>query len=265
MTKEQIRLFKTAVKNNEINLLFFDIETKYMLARIWRLGKNYIDHKQLVEGTESKIISIQYHNNFGKTKFLQWEKVGQNKFDDKKMLIKFVNDVVNGADIIIGQNAIDFDKKTVQERLKIHKLPAFKADFMLDTLILSRSTFNTPSHKLDYRSAQQRLGGKHRMEMSDWVDVVERGVPATKKMIPYGIKDDEDTAKIFWAELPYYNFPRAVITRILQLLVNRTGYLDKSKCMKCQRRRQGKYNLKTIRKAGLEYFECLNCSDVWES
>ena len=212
------KFLKEAISNG-LKLLTYDIETSHMLVRTFYIGsKVSIFHKQIKK--PSQVISIQYKWATDKhAKYLVWDKVDTNEFDDSNMLKEFSTNILPNADIIVGQNNDRFDFTTLNERAKALKLEILDQKPSIDILKLSRKSFRAASHKLDFRSQQQGLGGKITMVDDDWVDIEERGVSPTKKMIPYGLKDVEDTEKVMWNELPYYkDLPSAVEKTILSFL-----------------------------------------------
>jgi DNA polymerase elongation subunit (family B) len=135
------------------------------------------------------------------------------------MIEEFVTNVLSKADVIVTQNGDKFDLVILNERAKALKLSVLDQKPSIDILKLSRKSFRAVSHKLDYRSEQQGLGGKITMVDNDWVDIEERNVPVTKKMVPYGLKDVVDTEKLLWKELPYYkDLPVSVEKTVLSFL-----------------------------------------------
>lgn len=206
---------KEAIKNG-MRVLTYDIETSHMIVRTFYIGpKVNIMHKQVK--VPNKVITIQYKWAHEKqARYLVWDRVSDKfddarNFDDANMIEEFATNILSKADIVITQNGDKFDYVVLNERAKALQLPIFNVLPSLDILKLSRKSFKAASHKLDYRSEQQGLGGKRVMIDQDWVDIEENGVPAEKEMVPYGLKDTIDTEKLFWRELPYYkDIPVAV-------------------------------------------------------
>ncbi len=73
-----------------------------------------------------------------------------------------------------------------------------------------RRYFRLPSQSLDYISNQLGLGGKIKMEMQDWIDIVTKnanGEKSLKKMTKYCRKDVEDT-RTLWNRLSKHFEPK---------------------------------------------------------
>jgi hypothetical protein len=253
LTAEQILLFKKKVLSGEINMITFDLETSISQFYSFSAGKQYVDPKSQVDGTETKIMSAQYMQSLtGKPKFFAWEFNTKTKTGDDSDVVRNIVEIVNKADIVVGQNSDSFDIKVLQERAKLLRLPPVTIDFSIDTLKNSRRSFRTISHSLDARSKQYKLGGKHRMYRDDWIDIVEGKVSVLDKMIPYGLKDVKDDDKILWLDLPYYNFSKAIVSKILRLIEwGKTS----DKCPHCEKTKHKKFD---VFKRG-KYLHCNNC------
>lgn len=236
------------------SLIYLDIETRPMKAWIWGLGKQVVTHKQIAE--ESKIISIQWmFEGDKKVSYLTWDK----KQDDKKMLELFV-DIANTAKVAITQNGKDFDLKVLRWRLNVHQLKPLNDLVIIDTLKLSRQAFRPASHKLDYRSKIYGLGGKIRMELEDWIAVVERKKGALEKMVKYGCKDIPDLRSIFWRELPLY--PKLPISLAVLLYPKEKDARDR--CPKCASNRQSRFNTYPTMVNNKRVIKCRNCGNIWK-
>lgn len=269
--KLRIKYFKAAIKNG-MKLVTFDMETSHATVRTFYIGsKVSIPASAVIHPT--KIITVQYAINNGKPKYLAWDKVsnkfeGSGNFDDASMVEEFTTSIYNEADLILTQNGDGFDHKILVERAKVHKTtPPTRTIPSIDILKLSRAAVRPMSHKLDYRSKQQGLGGKHAMRDSDWVDIEERGVSVMKKMVPYGLKDITDTYNLFWKELPYYkDIPKAIESVVLKFLTGgeyaHPGRVKKTVCPKCRKKRRLATDITFLR--GNTYL-CNNCGKKFNS
>ena len=182
-------------------VLFYDIETTPLLAWVWQCGEQVIRHGQLHDDRNMwDIICITYCYNDGKpAKHLDFD---YDKQDSTKMIKEF-DKLVAEADIVIGKNNKRFDDKMVNAIRMFKDLPC-NPDWIKYTGDLEkqlRKYFRLPSQALDYISAKLGFGGKIKMEMRDWVDIVTRhptrGRKAFNKMIKYGKKDILDTRNIY--------------------------------------------------------------------
>lgn len=267
LTEEQIKLFRQAVESGQIEVLLYDLESSPSKFWGWGTGEQYVAYNMLVEGTETKVITAQYKRLLVDTeaKYLVWDWDGKNGGNDASLVEETIR-LINNADIVIGQNINSFDNKVLQERAKVLRLPPINVDFAIDTLTNSRKSFKSMSHKLDYRSKQHGLGGKIKMEMQDWIDIVEGRTSPEEKMIPYGLKDVEDTEEVFWRELPYWNLPKTTVNKILKLIVglspSKSGN-NRPKCLHCEKIKKPKFDVEVIKGSdnGV-YIQCNRCNEV---
>jgi len=259
------RFLKEAIKNG-MKVLTYDIETSHMLVRTFYIGQKVSLHHHQVK-VPSKVITIQYKWAHEKrAQYLEWNKVDTKyddgrSFDDSSMIEEFATNVLSQADLVITQNGDKFDFAVLNERAKALKLSLLDQKPSIDILKLSRKSFRAASHKLDYRSHQQGLGGKIKMIDEDWVDIEEKGVPVSKKMAPYGLKDTTDTERLTWKELPYYkDLPVTVEKVILSFLTNSslTKKEDKPFCPVCAKIKKPKFNVE-VKKGKIH---CLNCGEI---
>jgi DNA polymerase elongation subunit (family B) len=267
--EKRVEYFKLAIKRG-MTFLGWDIETSHMLVRTFYIGQKVrLGTDQIVAPT--KVISIQYQNaKHKKAKYLEWDKVsdeiGSNGFDDSSMIEEFITNIFPEADIQLTQNGDAFDFKILNERAKVLGLPPVPNIPSLDILKLSRRSVRAVSHRLDYRSKQQGLGGKIKMYDQDWVDIEENDVPVSKKMGPYGCKDVEDTLELFWAELPYYkDLPLKIEQIVLDYLVgpgNRNPLRNKKVyCPSCRNKRRLASDVRQINR---KKYECNRCTEVFK-
>ena len=88
-----------------------------------------------------------------------------HKFDDKKLLIE-ASKLLSEADIIVGHFASVFDRRFIQGRLLINKLPPIPPVKMRDTCMLARSIANYSSNRLKHLA--RILDLEHQKLENDW-------------------------------------------------------------------------------------------------
>lgn len=196
---------------NDPKICFYDFETTYLLARIWRPGKQVVRHDQLDDRQSAyKIISVAYCFNDDKpAKVIGW---GYHKQDSAGVIAKF-NRVLKREkpDIVIGKNSDHFDVKHANAQQWLNRLEPFPEWALItdDVEKQIRRAFALPSYSLDYVSKQLGLGGKKKMEFQHWIDIVEKINPESyKTMLEYNIKDTEDTRALYYSIKPYILQPK---------------------------------------------------------
>ncbi len=191
-------------------ILFYDIETKPLQAWIWSPGKQYVGHKQLVsQHSRYGIICITYCWNDGKpAKAIVWDYETQ----DTGPVVAEFDEIIKQADWTIGKNSDRFDTKMINAARMFAGLPGMPewTKYKDDLEVQMRRYFRLPSQSLDYISDQLGYGGKIKMEMQDWIDIVEKnenGQKKLNKMVKYGKKDVEDT-RALWNQLSEHFDPK---------------------------------------------------------
>lgn len=189
-------------------ILFYDIETKPLLAYIWRLGEQVVNHKQLAKwGYRYDIICISYAWNDGTpAKVIHW---GYEEQDSRRVIQEF-DKIIKQADITIGKNSDRFDVKHINSQRLLHNLPPLPdwMDYTDDLERQIRKYFAFPSYSLDYISKELGLGGKVKMEFQDWIDIVEKlNKKSFIKMCDYNKKDVEDT-RALWNKIQPHIKPK---------------------------------------------------------
>jgi hypothetical protein len=228
--KITLKEFKKAVDNG-MKVLHLDCETSPAVVYTHYIGsKTSISHSQIK--SDSLIICVQYMWDSEKeAKYIPWEKIN-GKWDDKSALEEISN-LINEADIIVGQNINDFDMKVLNNRLMLNRLTPIDNNNTIDVLKLSYRSFKKLSHKLDYRAHVLGQAGKNKMEFKDWINVLEGKVPVSRKMAPYGCKDVEETKKVFYREFEYYKDLPAKIKKIIKSYLGTEEKLQLTKCVRC--------------------------------
>jgi len=189
--------------NKKPKILFYDIETAPLKAWVWSCGKQVVRHTQLDKHhSRYGIICITYcWNDSGPVQCIDWGYEDQNT----EYVVEQFDKLIRQADHTIGKNSDRFDTKMINAARMFAGLPGMPewTKYTDDLEVQMRRYFRMPSQSLDYISQQLGLGGKVKMEMQDWVDIVEKnenGKNALAKMIKYGKKDTADTRTI-WNKL----------------------------------------------------------------
>lgn len=213
------------------NVLFYDIETGLLLANVFRPGEQVVRSNQLIDSTlVTPIITISYAMNKEPVQCLKVDPKDPNS--THKIMEKFKT-LIDSADIVIGKNNHRFDDKHINTQAMLMGLDLGeawlnKSDDLEKQL---RRYFAFPSNSLDHISRTLGLGGKDKMDFSDWVsikqymdcmaaremfgeegsraiaevmyvsrleNIIKKGIKALNKMAKYNKKDVEDTRTIWY-------------------------------------------------------------------
>lgn len=136
---------------NQLKVLCLDLESSPLEVYSWSLGEVHIPLEFLkrdwtvmawaAHWVGEPVENIMYMDNRGR----------RDIYYDKG-LIKGLVDLMNQADIIIGQNVKSFDIRKLAARAIFHGLPPFRPVKITDILTEERRVFAFTSHKLAYKT-----------------------------------------------------------------------------------------------------------------
>jgi uncharacterized protein YprB with RNaseH-like and TPR domain len=165
--EESVRKYISKIKNKKAwkaqtgdlplrdqKVLFFDIETSYVKAKVWRPGKQHVNVSN-IEGVP-RIICVSYKwLGEDKVHTLTWDK-NQN---DKQLVKKFIK-IMAEANELVAHNGDRFDIKQIRTRAFLNGELMFTKYRSFDTLKKSRGFFSFLSNKLDYLGQVAEIGRK---------------------------------------------------------------------------------------------------------
>lgn len=233
-------------------VLFFDIETKPVKAWIWRTGKQYVNHKNIVNGERFDIICIAYRwAHESRTKVLLWD-----KNQSSAQMVDAFTKIVESADVVIGQNSDAFDVKQVNTQRMLHNQRPIAWPTTEDLRKQVKKHFYVTSSSLEYMSKLLTEGGKDRMEFDDWLDIVEKKCPkALKKMARYCRRDVDKLVEVWNRVQPYITIKanRALIAGI------------RDACPKCASTATKKDGIRVLVSGKKQKHRCLSCGGNFET
>lgn len=184
-------------------ILTFDIETTPIIAYSWgpKWEANLIE---VIE--ESKILSFSAKWLGGEHVTKGWinYKGYRNGLKDDRAIVKDIWELLDKSDIIITQNGIDFDLRTVNSRFIYHGLNPPSPYKVIDTKREAKKYLRLPSNSLDDIGAYFGLGRKQEHEgFPLWKKCMEGDRKAWKKMLSYNRNDVLLTEKLYLKLRPW--------------------------------------------------------------
>lgn len=258
-------VFKKAIEKG-LTVCHADIETSPELLYAYALRKADVQHNQIIVPYQVTSIGWMFEDE---------EDVHVRGWDDSRdkdgsfdilkpnrdiELLKTTVPILNEADILIGQNSINFDEKKLRWRLNLFKLSNLEQLISIDILQQSYRVFSPTSHKLDFRSKAYGYGGKMHQDMNDCIRVAMGDKKAQKNRMIYNAKDVKDARKVFWRELDYYQLPQSVLKTLKM-------YVDTEECtfcIKCAAKRYAKFNIARQKTKTHTKMTCRNCDYTWK-
>src|SRR6185369_13413377 len=178
-------------------LVVIDIETSpaegYFWSKPWETS--------IIKITKQPTILCFAYQWLGeKTKVVaqpDFKKYKKGKLDDYEV-VKALRDILDKADIVIGQNSDNFDLKWFNTRCITHKFPPPSPFKTVDTLKVSKRYFLWLTNKLDFVSQQLGHGGKVEHEgFPLWEKCMSGNKKAWEKMKKYNKHDVDITANLY--------------------------------------------------------------------
>lgn len=210
------RLGENSNEFDSTKVLVYDLETSRVLADVWWPGKQFVGHGSLHE--DPRIITVAWkwmHEETVHT--LRWDDVpavpaGDYAIagwgDDANLVAKFA-EVYNQADLAIGQNNDNFDKRFLAQRCLVHTVPFNRFVRSVDLMKASKKEFRAPSYSLDYQAKRLGITNKQTHEgISMWRNAQYHRDPEVRKsaidaMEKYNIGDIITTEEDYLRLIPY--------------------------------------------------------------
>jgi hypothetical protein len=248
------------MSNPKLKILIVDIETSPLLVWTWGLFDQFIGLEQIKE--DWRIISFAAKWEDSKEIIQKDLRNGINDRNEKAML-KTLWNLLNKADIVVGQNSKRFDVKKINEKFLFYDLGKPSEYRQEDTLIMSKKYFSPTSHKLEYRSNQlnkkyKKLSHSKYPGFSLWKACMNNDQKAWNSMAEYNTFDVLSTEEYYKTLKPWASkINHAVLNNSLEIQCTcgsphiqkrgynytNTGKFRKYQCTNCAAWLQGKENL----------------------
>lgn len=186
--------------------LLYDIETSLQPVAVFQLTNNDFIKPENILG-ERHLISMAW-NWLGEKKIHSVSllddpaRFHKNPHDDT-YVIKKIHEVMSEADVLIGHNSDNFDKKYIDTRILFNKLPALPPINSIDTYKVAKTRLLLNSNSLNYLGKFLGVGGKKSTPPGLWLDVLRGDKDAIRKMVDYNKRDVELLKDVFIKLRPY--------------------------------------------------------------
>lgn len=194
--------------NKGPRVLVLDIETTPMEVYAWGTFEQNIALNQIKEDWSllswaAKWYEDENGNVYGPTNKLMYAdtRKAKNPRNDKKIL-KAVWDLLDSADIVLGQNSKRFDVKKLNARFVLNGMKPPSSFKQIDTLSIAKKNFALTSNKLEFTS--EKLNTKYRKLAHGkfpgfklWTECLNRNQAAFKELEVYNKHDVLATEEYF--------------------------------------------------------------------
>lgn len=243
---------KQVAEQSGPRILLIDIETAPVMAYVWSLWKQNVGLNQIAR--EWNILSfcakwlgepaIIYHD------------IRDTPHDDSA-LMQPLWDLLNEADIIIGQNGKRFDMPKIQARLIMAGFPPPRPYKVIDTLLMARQQFMFTSNKLEWMTGETAgLTDERKSKHAKfpgfllWAECMKGNPEAWDEMREYNIPDVTSMEQLYIKLRPWYvGHPNVAVYKDS----------DKMACPKCGSRDLKRDGFSFTQSGKYELYQCQGC------
>ncbi|MCK9530410.1 MAG: ribonuclease H-like domain-containing protein [Gammaproteobacteria bacterium] len=191
--------FQTNKSSSGPKILVYDIETAPLKAHIWSMWQHGVGLNQIEDDWFIMSFAAKWLNEDEVFYFDQSQAVDME--DDYLLLHKLWN-LLNEADIVIGQNVKKFDTRKVNARFILNGLPKPSTYRQIDTVEIAKQQFGFTSNKLEYMTdnlCSQTKKSKHQKFPGHvlWSECLKGNPEAWEEMKSYNIDDILATEELY--------------------------------------------------------------------
>lgn len=137
------------MKHAKPKILFLDIETAPIEAHVWQLFDQNVGLNQIVKDWSILSWAAKWQ---GKSRIHYADVRKQKNLRDDSKILKPIWELMDEADIIVGQNSKRFDVKKLNARFILNGMQPPSTYRQLDTMVMAKKHFSFTSNKLEYMS-----------------------------------------------------------------------------------------------------------------
>ena len=130
-------------------ILFFDIETSPILGNVWSLWQQNVGLNQIYRDWYVLSYAAKWAHE---DEVIYEDKRDSWNNEDDRELLKGIWNLLNEADIVVGQNSKRFDEKKLNARFILNGMKPPSSFRSVDTLEIAKRHFGFTSNKLEYMS-----------------------------------------------------------------------------------------------------------------
>lgn len=174
-------------------ILFLDIETAPIIAKVWGLFDQNISLNQIEQDWSILAWSAKWLGDKPSKMYYQDQRKAKNVNDDKKLL-QGIWKLLDEADIICTQNGRAFDAKKLNARFILNGMKPPSSYKHIDTKVIASKVFGFTSNKLEYMTSKlckkyKKLSHKKFPGFELWTECLKGNQAAWKEMERYNKYD----------------------------------------------------------------------------
>lgn len=210
--KDAVKFHKDKEKDLDIDqpkVLLFDIETAPMLGYVWGLWENTLGLNQVESDWYVLSWSAKWLGD-PPNKIMYADQRKAKDIEDDTKLLKSIWELLDEADIVIGQNSKSFDHKKLNTRFIMQGIQPPSSYRHIDTKILAKRHFSFTSNKLEYMTDKlctkyKKLNHGKFSGFSLWRECLKGNMKAWKEMEKYNKYDVLSLEELYYKLIPWDN------------------------------------------------------------
>lgn len=243
-------------KNNDApkgpKVLLFDIETAPILAYVWGLWNNDVGLNQIVSDWHVLSVAAKWLGD-SDDKIMYMDQRNAKNIEDDKVLLRFIWNLLNEADIVITQNGKKFDVRKLNARFVMNGMQPPSSYRHIDTAQIASKYFGFTSRKLEYMTG--KLCKKYKKSshskfpgMSLWDQCLKGNKEAWEEMETYNKFDVLSLEELYTVLIAWDNS--------INFDVYHNDYTVTCKCGDAKFKKNGFFYSNTGK---YQRFKCVNC------
>lgn len=193
--------------NNKPKILYIDIETAPLLARVWGMFDQNVGLNQI----KSDWFILSFCAKWaGNKKVIYHDQRKASDIEDDSELLKKLWELLDEADVVIGQNSNKFDIPKINARFILNGMKPPSSYKKVDTCKIARSKFGFTSNKLEYLTSKlctkyKKLTHKKFPGFELWKECLKGNLQAWEEMRKYNIHDVLSLEELYLKLEPWDN------------------------------------------------------------
>lgn len=186
-------------RNTGPRILVYDVETAPLQVHVWSMWQHGVGLNQVQGDWHLLSFAAKW---LGEDEIVYRDQSDVDDVEDDYLLLTELWDLLNEADIVVGQNVRRFDTKKVNARFILNGLPKPSTYRQIDTLEIAKQQFGFTSNKLEYltdklcvetkKSKHEKFPG-HKL----WTECLNGNPEAWDEMRQYNIDDILATEELY--------------------------------------------------------------------
>lgn len=208
-------------------ILLLDIETSPLLSYTWGLFDQNVGLNQIHKDWHLLSFAAKW---LGSKEIIYKDQRKQKNIEDDLKLCEALYELLDEADIVVGQNSKRFDTKKINARFAIHKMKPPSSYRHIDTMLEAKKNFAFTSNKLEYLSGKlcntKKLTERKFAGFDLWKECLRGNAAAWKELEAYNKQDVIALEELFWALQPWIKINLGVYLEDDSILVCACGSTD---------------------------------------